>query len=255
MEVSIILDGRPPPPADPVVSEPVAPSVVNGVETLVREEDLHLYPGNSLKPILTPNERYIDRFAKVPSSIYSTLMDYQMPQVKAVFLSILGSANYIVDATAHIGGDAIHLSQIYPMSRILAIDIDPNAITCLLTNVKALADSSRFDIVLADSVKYISDNNPKADLYYFDPPWGGPSYMNQRKVYLYLGDVRIVDVVNYVLENGLTNHVVVKVPRNFAYSEFKEHLRGVCEMHLIRKLQKRGSVAYGLVHATRSPTK
>jgi predicted RNA methylase len=192
---------------------------------------------------------------RVPSSKYSTLQEYQVPQTKIIFLSILKPTEcqerVIVDATAHIGGDTIALSQIYPGVNILAIDNDIGAIECLRTNLSTFAPKANVDVIHEDCVSYLSKNNIKADLYYFDPPWGGPSYTEKARVSLFLSEQPIESIINDILSRKLTSHIVLKAPRNFAYGDFKCAVHGTTELFLVRKTQKgQGKVAYYLIHVT-----
>lgn len=186
--------------------------------------------------------------ARLPTSSYSSLLPYQIPQVKTVLKSILPSVDTIIDATAHIGGDALNFAEFYPSASVLAIDNDPRAIDCLRINVQKLHFTNRFTIVCAESYSYITTNNPAADLFYFDPPWGGPSYLNKKEIDLYLGGHPILSLINYVLDMRLSPRVLLKVPRNFSYPKFKESVHGQSKLYYIRKPQKKGIIAYGLVY-------
>lgn len=189
------------------------------------------------------------RFKTLPSSGYSSLLPYQIPQVKEILSSIfLGPPNTIVDASAHIGGDTIHFAKTWPLCKIISIDIDDKAVDCLKTNVNAFAPNpENIEIITADSTVWIEEEKRKADLYYFDPPWGGPGYCSADEVSLFLSEKPIVDIVNLVLDQNLSSKVLLKAPRNFAYTEFKKNVHGETRLHYIRKPQKRGSVAYALI--------
>jgi predicted RNA methylase len=194
----------------------------------------------------------------IPSSAYSSLMPYQIPQVRHILKTCFpGEIHRIVDATAHIGGDSILFANTFPDAKIVSIDVDPCAIECLRYNVEHFSDPSRFTIVEENSVRYINDQldseadqklpRTEADFYYFDPPWGGPKYFTKKEVSLFLDTVPIADVINMAFEAGLTRKVLLKAPRNFAYPTFKAAVRGVCKLFYIKKPQKNGSVAYALV--------
>ena len=190
-------------------------------------------------------------WATLPSSSYSSLMPYQMPQVRENILKIFPDApSTIVDATVHIGRDAIHFSSIFPNAKIIALDNDPDAIECLKKNIDNHADvPSNFNIIEADTTEWIEGPAAiKADFYYFDPPWGGPGYNAKKEMELFLGGKKISHVINRVFDRELTQKCILKVPRNFAYPSFKQELDGrTTELHYIRKPQKEGYVAFGLV--------
>lgn len=199
---------------------------------------------------------YNMRFYKtLPSSSYSTLTSYQIPQVYDLLKMFFPETiTTIVDATAHIGGDAILFASAFPFAKIIALDKDPNAIECLKHNTQKFSDFERFDIRCMDCIEWIRDrhlDSPiKADFYYFDPPWGGPKYYLKKEISLALEMIQIADVINMVFAKNLTKKVLLKVPRNFAYPSFKSSVKGTCKLYYIKKPQKNGSVAYGLVLIT-----
>jgi hypothetical protein len=193
-------------------------------------------------------EDVLPKLKRVPTSRYSSILAYQLAQVKACFLMMIPTATSIVDTTCHIGGDSLHFANsIYPDAHITAIDVDPVALDCMKTNVAAHSDPSRFTFVNEDCISYIFKERPKADFYYLDPPWGGPNYSNEKQLSLHIGDTPISTLINRILDEKLTTRVVLKVPRNFAYPTFKREIRGFASLHYIRKPQKSWTVAYGLI--------
>lgn len=193
------------------------------------------------------------KLARLPSSGYVTLLPYQTAQVEDLFRRYLPpvSIKTIIDGTAHIGGDALHFSRIYPDASITAIDIDARVIECLKKNITNFApDPTKYHVVCDDFVAYIKNTHPVVDLIYLDPPWGGPGYSENKELSLYLGGLPLDEVVNYILREKLTTRqggIVVKVPKNFAYVRFKSSVTGETSLHYVHKLQKNGGVAYGLV--------
>jgi len=194
----------------------------------------------------------------LPSSHYSTLLPYQTPRVQTILKSIFSTTNIldlksIVDCTAHIGGDSIHFSKVFPNATIHAIDIDEEAIKCMKINVEGTNSTpGRFNIIKADSVDWIRSESAKvADFYYFDPPWGGPSYYLEKDIKLFLSGIPIATIINEVFQKGLTTKVLLKTPRNFAYPEFKHNVQGSSKLYAVRKYQQKGAVAYYLASITK----
>lgn len=208
----------------------------------------------------------------LPSSGYSSLLPYQIPQVRTVLLDIFGSTppSKIVDTSAHIGGDTIHFAKIWPNCKIISIDIDENAVKCLKSNVAFFAPHpENIEIICGDSTKWIRGTcrspgtewirqrtegddrnvveNKKADFYYFDPPWGGPDYCSENEISLFLSGIPIAEIINFVLDNKLASKVLLKAPRNFSYHIFKKEIHGLTKLFYIRKPQKKGSIAYSLI--------
>jgi len=195
--------------------------------------------------------------AKLPASRHLTLLPYQVPQVRKVLFEILkGEVFRILDMTAHIGGDAINLSQMYATAHITAIDVDAKAIEHLRENIRTNSDPTRFTIIHGDSVGYVGDlifrerdllTKTVFDLVYIDCPWG-LHYCDESVVFLFLGGKPIAEIVNKILDVRLAKNIVLKVPRNFGYPQFISDIRGKTRLYYIRKPQKQGNIAYGLVH-------
>lgn len=191
-------------------------------------------------------------YKTLQSSSYSSLVPYQIPQVYDILkLCFPEPIKHIVDATAHIGGDSILFANVFKEAKITCIDSDPDAVECLTHNIDNFSDPKRFEIIRANSVEWIRNrgNNDMGhvDFYYFDPPWGGPKYYAKREIDLNLDSLSISEVINMVFSLRLTEKVLLKIPRNFAYPSFKMGVRGNCRLFYIKKPQKNGSVAYGLI--------
>jgi predicted RNA methylase len=191
-------------------------------------------------------------YKTLQSSSYSSLVPYQIPQVCDILkLCFPGPVKHIVDATAHIGGDSILFANVFGGAKITCIDSDPDAVECLTHNITNFSDPRRFEIIRANSVEWIRNNDVgHADFYYFDPPWGGPKYYAKREIDLHLDSFHISEVVNMVFSLKLAEKVLLKIPRNFAYPTFKTSVKGVCRLFYIKKPQKNGSIAYGLIFIT-----
>lgn len=189
----------------------------------------------------------------LPTSSYSSLMPYQVPQVRQILkVCFPQGCKKIVDATAHIGGDSILFAETFPQAKIVSIDVDPEAVVCLKRNIEKFATPTQFEVVCGSCVKLICDHGGKgglddADFYYFDPPWGGPKYYSKKEIFLSLDGVNIETIVNTVFMLGLSEHVLLKVPRNFAYPFFKSTVKGTCKLYYIKKPQKNDAIAYGLI--------
>jgi hypothetical protein len=192
-----------------------------------------------------------DGLRTLPTSGYSSLLPYQIPQVKNVMGMIFPEEHpkLIVDATAHIGGDILLFAKIFPNSKIIAIDNNIDAIDCLKHNIaRTFKDLSRFEVFHDDSTIWIPTTKTKADLYYFDPPWGGPEYSNEDKVSLLLGGLDIIFIIKLIIEQCLSPRILLKVPRNFDFDSFKKNINvGTLRFFDIKKPQRGGCIAYSLI--------
>jgi predicted RNA methylase len=184
----------------------------------------------------------------LPTSNHLSLLPYQIPQVRGLLNKLFPRTppSIIVDGTCHIGSDSINFSNTFPSAKIIAIDIDPEAIRCLELNVQRLNKTDRFEIVTDDFETWMERTHTKADMYYLDPPWGD-GYHVEEEIPLTLGGKSIEEIINRIFELDLTSKVLLKVPRNFAYPDFKKAVQKKTELSYIYKLGKHPQIAYGLV--------
>jgi FkbM family methyltransferase len=201
------------------------------------------------------NARKLSVKSLLPTSCYSSLLCYQMPQVRKLLSKIWPDntvPNTIIDCCCHVGGDTLHFAELYPLCNITAIDIDPKAIECLKQNMSLLEGdvSKRINIICSDVVPWIYNHGLQADLYYFDPEWGGPSYLRKEEISLYIGSVPVVEIINYILEKGLSQKILLKVPKNFAFQKFHGSVKGQMLCFHIMKPKKAGGIAYSLILIT-----
>ena len=63
------------------------------------------------------------------------------------------------------------------------------------------------------------------DVVFFDPPWGGPDYKSSKHLDLYLNNIHMAEIINFLIINTVTKVVAMRVPRNFNF------------LNLFRKLQ------------------
>jgi hypothetical protein len=148
--------------------------------------------------------------------------------------------NYVIDATSHIGCDTILLSQLFLEARISAIENDLETFKKLSSNIdnNNLIDEKdrwRIDLHFGNALSEIpkllrvANNNSSSSniLIYFDPPWGGPDYLKEEKMKLYLIDdtkerekkkINILEVIFNLLKNSKIE-VLLKIPFNFDFSD------------------------------------
>lgn len=191
-------------------------------------EKLERLEPSSRKPFFNLDDEKIYQkqcvLSLLPDSLFMSLQDYQKGQVvRAMELLFgaenLGNINHIVDATCHVGCDSINFSEIFPNSKITCIDNDIEAIKVLKKNILSLKDPDRFNIIYGDCTTFIKSQNVKADIFYFDPPWGGYGYLKKTNIDLVLGNQDISSITSYCL-TYLTSHVLIKAPRNFNIKKF-----------------------------------
>ena len=178
-------------------------------------------------------------------SRYSSLLPRQIPQVAKIlgtYAGELGEGQVVVDATAHIGCDTFNFRAAFPRSRIVAVELEPQAFACLQANISAVGGG--ITAVNADCVQYLaSESAPKGvGLLYFDPPWGGVDYRKQEAVQLALSGRPLAAVVSAALKQTQAPLALVKAPKNFDLGHFSAGLEG-CAVARLQSVQKPASRA------------
>ena len=53
------------------------------------------------------------------------------------------------------------------------------------------------------------------DVVFFDPPWGGPNYKFKKSVNLYINDINIYSIIDYLYNYKNVKIICLKAPSNF----------------------------------------
>jgi len=123
----------------------------------------------------------------------------------------------ITDATGNNGGNTINFAKNFKF--VNSIEIVEDHCKVLDNNVKAF-NLENVKIYCDDFIK-IKDNL-KQDVIFIDPPWGGPDYIKHEHLELELGDYKLADLVNNLLD--IVKLVVIKVPRNYDFDNLKSKI-------------------------------
>ena len=85
--------------------------------------------------------------------------------------------DHILDATAGCGGNLISFSKYF--KNITGIELNTKRFEYLENNIKFYTDE-KINLINDDCLKIIGNNNYSFDIYFFDPPWGGPNYKKKK---------------------------------------------------------------------------
>jgi len=116
----------------------------------------------------------------------------------------------VTDATACMGGDTINFSLHF--QNVKGIEMNSENFSILQNNVEAFG-CKNVELYCGDSTEII---NWVSDVVYADPPWGGPSYRNEKIVELWMGKKRL-DVWLEDLMSGpyRPSFIFLKLPFNY----------------------------------------
>jgi 16S rRNA G966 N2-methylase RsmD len=148
------------------------------------------------------------------SETISSIIDSQIPQ------HIQRSDITILDGTACVGGDSISFGKNF--GSVVSTEIDPDRFKMLVNNLREY-DLSNV-VPLNDDCTKIYKRLNFIDIMYFDPPWGGKSYKNEKNLRLNLSNVPIEDIIISIFNKS--DHtklmirsdvkmIVLKLPKNY----------------------------------------
>ena len=126
-------------------------------------------------------------------------------------LELIGENPYkctITDATAGVGGNTISFANHFKF--VNAIELDSVRESFLRNNIKAYKFIN-VNTYNEDSIKILY--KLKHDVIFIDPPWGGKSYKEFKKLSLSLSDNSLEDICNKYLKN--VKLIVLKLPLNY----------------------------------------
>jgi 16S rRNA G966 N2-methylase RsmD len=120
----------------------------------------------------------------------------------------------ILDGTAGLGGNTFSFSKYF--NNVTSIELDKNRFEMLKKNV-LIYELKNVKLINDSSINYIKNNNDY-DIFFFDPPWGGPEYRNNKNIRFKLDSYNLVDIINLI--KSKEKIIVFKLPFNYDFSEF-----------------------------------
>ena len=113
----------------------------------------------------------------------------------------------IIDLTAGCGGNLLSFGKYF--DDVVGIENDSNRFNILKNNISCY--DFNINVYQDDCSNYL---NKDYDVYFLDPPWGGPDYKSNKNLKLYLSDMELKDAIDMIPKEKF---VVVKIPYNYNY--------------------------------------
>ena len=129
----------------------------------------------------------------------------------------------IVDLNGGCGGNLISFMKYF--DDVTAVEIDLERYKFMVNNINCYEKKS-VKLINDDCLNVIKQK--EFDIYFFDPPWGGPKYKKMEKIELYLSNIKLSDIVDLLPNKKL---VVIKVPFNYDIELIK------CKFKIIETLE------------------
>ena len=123
----------------------------------------------------------------------------------------------ITDAMAGVGGNVISFSRHF--YNVNAIEMNDIRYKYMVSNYK-LYSCNNIIPIQHDYLKICTDI--KQDVIFIDPPWGGKNYKDYDSIDIKIGDLSIENLCKYILNKQICRLLVLKLPKNFNTSIFKQ---------------------------------
>ncbi len=170
---------------------------------------------NLLKKIFPePNDGNYNGLSFDSEGLYSITHPKDADIISITIIEILGRTNLnILDMTAGCGGNMISFIK-YFLS-VTGIELNKERYNILNNNLSKYNNYHAYTIINGDCMEYLTSNY---DVYFIDPPWGGPEYKNNETLELYLSDIPLLDIIKKIPQNKL---IILKLPFNYNIDLFK----------------------------------
>lgn len=150
---------------------------------------------------------------------YSITLPDKTKIITNLISKYLNSKDIIVtDAMACIGGDTLSFSKEF--KSVNAIELDKTRFEYLKHNM-GLFNCTNIVFYNDDYLKLI--NTIKQDVIYIDPPWGGPEYKTKKNIKIKIGDKKLEEICDEIIEKKICKLLVLKLPYNYDLAELKFH--------------------------------
>lgn len=148
----------------------------------------------------------------------------------------------ITDATASIGGNVISFLLNKNIINVNIVEKDKIRFEMLKSNI-AITKNKIIGTFNMYNDSYLNISHRfNQDIIFIDPPWGGPDYYKLSNVILYLDNIHLGIICKQIFEEHRTlKYIVIKVPKNFFISDFKEVCGEFLDIKIIdlsKKLKK-----------------
>lgn len=157
---------------------------------------------------------YTERYAELQMTSegkYSVTWPVDAQKTCDLIRKFAETATTIIDATACVGGDTIAFARNF--NKVYAVEKSPDNYAALVNNLRVynLKNVQTYNGDICDFASL------PGDVFYADPPWGGPEYKHVKSLRLTLGGKPLLEFVKLFVSPRL---FVFKLPPNYDFTEF-----------------------------------
>ena len=135
--------------------------------------------------------------------------------ISEIIKNFVGNTNInILDGTAGLGGNVLSFAKYF--NNVHGIELDKNRFNMLRDNISCY-NFDNIKLTNGDCINFLNDDY---DVYFFDPPWGGPNYKHKESIDLFLGKNNLNELIKLIPKK---KYIVFKVPYNFNINLLKDY--------------------------------
>ena len=160
----------------------------------------------------------MSKLQMAPNSAYSITKPKDAKQIEQFINKHIGGKNLaILDGTANVGGDVINFGLNPNVSRVVAIEINPDTFAMLENNIRIFKLEKKIRAIQGNSLDIIGKcaDGEHFDILFLDAPWGGTSYKAQKFLDLEMSGKKLVDVVSMAQKCRNIDNIILKIPFNY----------------------------------------
>jgi len=163
-----------------------------------------IFPNSELFPTIDK----IDELLCDEVGLYSISRPKEAEEITSIIKKSI-NVNKIIDATAGIGGNTISFAKHFP--NVISIEIDNLRFDILKHNI-GIYELNNVQFINGSCLDFLDKID--GDVWFFDPPWGGPDYKYSRNLEIKIDNMSLTEIVNKLRNK----YVVFKLPFNFDMS-------------------------------------
>jgi len=169
-----------------------------------------------VKEKIFPKVDDMDKLQYDEEGLYSISRPEDANEISEIIKDYIGHDDLrILDATAGLGGNTISFSKYFKY--VKSIELEKNRYDMLVDNV-GLYKLTNVELINDNCIDHLKDDS--FDIYFFDPPWGGPDYKSQQNLDLTLGGMGLHNILKLISKDKI---VVFKVPFNYNLNLLKDY--------------------------------
>jgi 16S rRNA G966 N2-methylase RsmD len=169
-----------------------------------------------VKEKIFPKVDDMDKLQYDEEGLYSISRPEDANEISEIIKDYIGHDDLrILDATAGLGGNTISFSKYFKY--VKSIELEKNRYDMLVDNV-SLYKLTNVELINDNCIDHLKDDS--FDIYFFDPPWGGPDYKSQQNLDLTLGGMGLHNILKLISKDKI---VVFKVPFNYNLNLLKDY--------------------------------